>query len=117
MGAYGWVCSLVYAVHQVLSLSPCTVMVLCAPGHNRWGVVERRLPVKTQGRTLDCPFNFRPPRFSAGWLSSVKRLRRCGQSPRYRRRTRTAVTSVVTGQTQMSGVIRHLVSIPKIGRD
>ena len=32
------------------------------------------LPVKTQGRTLDCPFNFLPLRFVAGWLSSVRRL-------------------------------------------
>ena len=34
---------------------------------NRLGVLETTLPVKTQGRTLDCPFNFRPPRAS-GWL-------------------------------------------------
>ena len=54
------------------------------PGHNRWGVSETTLPAKTQGRTLDCPFNFLPLRFV---VSSV--LRRCGQSPRYRRRTGT----------------------------
>ena len=35
---------------------------------NRWGVSETTLPVKTQGRTLDCPFNFRPPRIVAGWF-------------------------------------------------
>ena len=26
------------------------------------------VPLKTQGRTLDCPFNFRPPRVVAGWF-------------------------------------------------
>ena len=36
-------------------MGPCTAMVHRAPGHNRWGVVETSLPVKTQGRTLDCP--------------------------------------------------------------
>ena len=30
------------------------------------GVSETILPVKTQGRTLDCSFNFRPPRIVAG---------------------------------------------------
>ena len=54
MGAHGWVCSLLYAVHQMLSLVPCTGTVSGAAGHNRWGVVERRLPAKTQGRTADC---------------------------------------------------------------
>ena len=29
---------------------------------------ETTLPVKTQGRTLDCPFNFRPPRIVAVWF-------------------------------------------------
>ena len=37
---------------------PCTAMV----------------HVKTQGRTLNCPFNFLPPRFVAGWLLSVQTL-------------------------------------------
>ena len=38
------------------------------PGPNRWGVSETTLLVKTQGRTLDCPFNSRPPRIVAGWF-------------------------------------------------
>ena len=46
---------------------PCTATIQRAPGHNRWGVSETTLPVKTQGRTLDCSFNFLPPRV-AGWL-------------------------------------------------
>ena len=50
MGADGWVCSLLYAVHQMLSLGPCTVAVHGAPGHSRWEVVETPVPVKTQGR-------------------------------------------------------------------
>ena len=32
---------------------PCTVLVHGASGHNRWGVVETPLPVKTQGRNMD----------------------------------------------------------------
>ena len=48
---------MLYAVHQMLSLVPCTVTVRGAAGHNRWGVVERRLPARTQGRTADCTFN------------------------------------------------------------
>ena len=47
---------------------PCTATVHRAPGHNRWGVSETTLPVKTQGRTLDCSFNSRPPRIVAGWF-------------------------------------------------
>ena len=47
---------------------PCAATVHRAPGHNRWGVSETTLRVKTQGRTLDCPFNFRPPRIVAGWF-------------------------------------------------
>ena len=30
-----------------------------AASHNRWGVAETPLSVKTQRRTSDCPFNFR----------------------------------------------------------
>ena len=47
--------------------APCAATVQRAPSHNRWGVSETTLPAKTQGRTLDCPFNFPPPRV-AGWL-------------------------------------------------
>ena len=61
----GGVCRLTYDVHQTLSLGPCAATVQRAPSHNRWGVSETTLPAKTQGRTLDCPFNFPPPR---GWL-------------------------------------------------
>ena len=45
----------------------CAATVQRAPSHNRLGVSETTLPAKTQGRTLDCPFNFPPPRV-AGWL-------------------------------------------------
>ena len=55
------------SIHQILSLGPCAATVQRAPSHNRWGVSETTLPAKTQGRTLDCPFNFPPPRV-AGWL-------------------------------------------------
>ena len=57
MGADGWVCRLLCAVHQTLSLGPCAVSVNGAAGHNRWGVVEKWLPAKTQGRTVDCSFH------------------------------------------------------------
>ena len=33
---------------------PCSAAVHGAPSHNRWGVVETPLPVKTQGRTMNC---------------------------------------------------------------
>ena len=36
---------------------PCTGAIHGAPGHNRWGVVETPLPVKTQGGTMNCFFN------------------------------------------------------------
>ena len=57
MGADGGVCRLLYAVYQMLSHGPCTGAVHGAPGHNRWGVVETPLPVKTQGGTMNCYFN------------------------------------------------------------
>ena len=34
--------------------------VLGAAGHNRWGVAETPLPVKTQGRNLDRGLTFKP---------------------------------------------------------
>ena len=46
-----------YAVHQTMSLGPCKDYSQRSGRPNRWGVVERRLPVKTQGRTFDCTFN------------------------------------------------------------
>ena len=47
------VCSLLHAVHQMLSPAPCTAAVHGAAGHNRWGVAETPLPAKTQGRNTD----------------------------------------------------------------
>ena len=38
-------------------------------------VVRPPLSVKIEGRTLDCPFNFLPPRSVAGWLLSVRPMR------------------------------------------
>ena len=55
------------SLHQTLSLCPCAATVQRAPSHNRWRVSETTLPAKTQGRTLDCPFDFPAPRV-AGWL-------------------------------------------------
>ena len=39
------------------SSGPCTVRGPGAAGHNRWGVAETPLPVKTQGRTRAAAFN------------------------------------------------------------
>ena len=36
MGADGWDRSLLYAVHQILSIVPCTVTVSGAAGHKHW---------------------------------------------------------------------------------
>ena len=46
MGLMDWFCRLLCAVHQTLSLGPCTVSVNGAAGHNRWGVMEFRIPEK-----------------------------------------------------------------------
>ena len=54
MWAHGWNRSLLYAVHQTLSLVPCTVTVRGPAGHNRGRVAERPLLARTQGRTSDC---------------------------------------------------------------
>ena len=94
-GADGWDCSLLYAVHQVLSLGPCTGAVHGAPGHNRWGVVETPLPVKTQGGTMNCYFNlFNFPHqvLLSVWVLSVE------QGP--------TVISVVTGPSSWKGALR-----------
>ena len=66
---------------------PCTAAVHEAPSHNRWGVVETILPAKTQGRTLDCRFNFLPPLFVAVCGFQVS-LRKVQQGP--------TVTPIVT---------------------
>ena len=91
MGDDGGVCSLLYDVHQTLSFAPCAATVQRAPGHNRWGVSETTLPAKTQKRTLDCPFNFPPPRV-AGWLLMC-RCQVCN---------RTAVAPVATGPRRVA---------------
>ena len=46
----------VYDVHQMFPFLACPCSVHRAASHNRWGVVERRLPAKTQGRTVDSFF-------------------------------------------------------------
>ena len=45
---------------------PCTDAVHGAPGHNRWGVVETPLPVKTQGGTMN--------RFLMNWHDALECL-------------------------------------------
>ena len=47
-------------LHRTFSLSsvPVQFPVHGAAGHNRWGVVETPLPVKTQGRNMDRSFKF-----------------------------------------------------------
>ena len=58
MGADGWVCSLVYAVYQMLSLLPCTDTANGAAGHNRGEVAETSPLARTQGRTVGCILDF-----------------------------------------------------------
>ena len=58
MRADGWVCSLVYAVYQMLSLLPCTVTANGAAGHNGGEVAETLPLARTQNRTVGCIFNF-----------------------------------------------------------
>ena len=79
-------------LQQTLSLGPCAATVQRAPSHNRWGVSETTLPVKTQGRTLDCPFNLLPPRIVAGWLVMC-RCQVCNK---------TAVALVATGPRRVA---------------
>ena len=47
-----------YDVQQICSLGPCTDAVHGAAGHNRWGVAETPLLVKTQGRNVGRSCNF-----------------------------------------------------------
>ena len=51
MGADGWVCSLLHAAHQILSLLPCTVTANEAAGHNRGGGGDATSR-QAQGRTV-----------------------------------------------------------------
>ena len=98
-------CSFPTTYNRCCPFGPCTDAVHGAPGHNRWGVVETPLPVKTQGETMNCYFNLPPQVLLQCGFEVSGVLRRGGQSPRYRRRNRTAVTSVVTGP--VLGVRRH----------
>ena len=51
-------CSCLTTYNSYCSLGPCTDAVHGAAGHNRWGVAETPLPVKTQGRNLDRSLTF-----------------------------------------------------------
>ena len=79
-GTDGWVCSLAYAVHQMLSLVPCTVTANGAAGHNRGEVVETPPLARTQGRTVGCilNFNFVGPFFSGVFQGLFPTLQREG---------------------------------------
>ena len=83
-GADGGVCRLLFAVYQMLSLGPCTVAARGAPSHNRWGVVERRLPVKTQGRNADCGLTSRHQVLLQGGFKCQRLAQRRAKSQRRR---------------------------------
>ena len=51
-------CSCLTTYNSYCSLGPCADAVHGAAGHNRWGVAETPLPVKTQGRNLDGSLTF-----------------------------------------------------------
>ena len=89
-------CCTTYVRH--FPFAPCAATVQRAPSHNRWRVSETTLPAKTQGRTLDCPFNFPPPRV-AGWFLMC-RCQVCN---------RTAVAMVATGPRR-GALFRHVES-------
>ena len=76
MGVDGGVCRLL----QSIELPATTV-----------GECRRRHSLRRQGRTLDCPFNFPPPRV-AGWFL-ICRCQVCN---------RTAVAMVATGPRQVA---------------
>ena len=68
----GAVCACCTQYTRCCPFGPCADAVHGAPGHNRWGVVETPLPVKTQGGTMNCLLNFvSPPCTAVGWFSSV----------------------------------------------
>ena len=80
-GADGGVCRLLYAVHQILSLGLCTVAARGAPSHNRWGVVERRLPVKTQERNAGCILTSRHQVLLQGGFKCLASCAEAGKVP------------------------------------
>ena len=63
----GAVCACQYAVHQTLSLGPCTAMVNFELPATTVGEVAETPPLaRTQGRTVDCSFNvYRSVRFKS----------------------------------------------------
>ena len=76
-------CSCLTTYNSYCSLGPCTDAVHGAAGHNRWGVAETPLPVKTQGRNLDgsltfnvyavCRVAFNPSGETSGLMGAVPR--------------------------------------------
>ena len=85
----------------------CEVTVSGAAGHNRGGVVERRLLARTQGRTVDCACNIPPPSTVAVWLQVSCVSRRGGQSPRHHGRTERQTPCEGHGGRECRRVSRH----------
>ena len=104
-GVGGLVCSLLYAVHEMLFLGPCTDAVHGAPDHNRWGVTETPVPAKSQGRNVDRSFKSPAPRTVAE-CSLMCRCEMCD---------RTAVTRGVTGPNREGAVIEPAARAASLG--
>ena len=64
-------CSFLTPYIRCCPIVPCIVAAHGAPGHNRWGVVERRLPVKTQGRNAGCILTLPTKYCCSVWVLSV----------------------------------------------
>ena len=56
MGADGWVCSLLLAVHQMLPFLPCTVQSTELPATTEEESSKGGSPARTQGSTVDPTF-------------------------------------------------------------
>ena len=64
-------CYFLTPYNRYCPFGPCAVSVDGAPCHNRWGVVETSLPVKTQGRTMGCAITLTTRYCCRVWFSSV----------------------------------------------
>ena len=116
-------CSCLTTCNRHCSLGPCTDAVHGAAGHNRWGVAETPLPVKTQGRNMGRSLTFnvyavcrvafnplardlgsdwrRPQNWTARTADAPQRT--CFRSARLEERAATRVPSVAHGAGVQGG--------------
>ena len=92
----GAVCACCTPCTRRFPLVPVQRWSIELPGHNRWRLAETSLLVKTQGRTLDCPFTFKCQASCVG----------VGKVPGTADALGPAVASVVTGHCSRNGALR-----------